>query len=191
MTTNIQPNFKGSYTRTENGTPYYKTNSGIKAGSTVAALSGLSSCYYFATKKPALGMSCLLSSALSVACGAAVDYIRNKNAQKSADLIRQTGMNNAFAKNEHLELADSGRPYYNSNDGLKYGGLLGAAMGLITGTFMNSEKVLNESKDMGMKKTFGSKRGNIIKNVCSTALCGLIMGAITDHFNNSSARKNS
>ena len=37
----IKPNFKGSYQKTENGTPYYKTNSGTIAGGVMAGVAGL------------------------------------------------------------------------------------------------------------------------------------------------------
>ena len=37
----VKPNFKGSYQRTENGTPYYKTNSGTVAGAVMAVPAGL------------------------------------------------------------------------------------------------------------------------------------------------------
>ena len=37
----VKPNFKGSYQRTENGTPYYKTNSGTVAGGVMAGIAGL------------------------------------------------------------------------------------------------------------------------------------------------------
>ena len=37
----VKPNFKGSYQRTENGTPYYKTNSGTIAGGVMAGVAGL------------------------------------------------------------------------------------------------------------------------------------------------------
>lgn len=37
----VKPNFKGSYQRTENGTPYYKTNSGTIAGAVMAVPAGL------------------------------------------------------------------------------------------------------------------------------------------------------
>lgn len=36
-----KPNFKGSYQRTENGTPYYKTNSGTVVGAVMAVPAGL------------------------------------------------------------------------------------------------------------------------------------------------------
>ena len=38
----VKPNFKGSYQRTENGTPYYKTNSGVIAGSVLGGIRSLS-----------------------------------------------------------------------------------------------------------------------------------------------------
>ena len=37
----VKPNFKGSYQRTENGTPYQKTNSGTVAGGVMAGIAGL------------------------------------------------------------------------------------------------------------------------------------------------------
>ena len=96
--------------------------------------------------------------------------------------------------NHNIRFTDANTPYYKSNDGGKNGALLGLGAGVITGT-------------LGMLAGGGKLIGSVSKQIpqlknskallCSVAvlamlpvytLGGWIMGKITDHFNNKSAR---
>ena len=212
-----QPAFRGKFERTEQGNPYYKTNAGTVAGGVmagVAALPWLSKLGFKET--PALdndakaimkesgmedmfkkfGMKdidealkegnkngmrlkkfaipfALIAAACTLGCGMLVDNIRNKKAQETADYTAQVGVRNAVMNGDSVVLSNKGRTYYDSNTGKKYGALLGAGCGLI-------ESVMTAGKF----KPIG------LLNMIPMAIGGLIMGAITDHYTNSSAKKN-
>lgn len=114
----------------------------------------------------------------SVLCGLTVDLIRNKKAANTADYVTQVGTRNAVLSGDNIEIAKSGRAYYHSNAGVKYGGLLGAGLGAISGLIL---------------KAFGMKTNivGVISSAISIGIGGLIMGAISDGITNSSAKKHS
>ena len=212
-----QPAFRGKFERTEQGNPYYKTNAGTVAGGVmagVATLPWLSKLRFkeipefdidsktfmkesgmegmFKTfgvkdlddalnkankngmrlKKFAIPFA-LIAAACTLGCGMLVDSIRNKKAQKTADYTAQVGVHNAVMNGDSVALSNKGRTYYDSNTGKKYGALLGAGCGLI-------ESIMTAGKF----KPIG------LLNMIPMAIGGLIMGAITDHYTNSSAKKN-
>ena len=117
----VKPNFKGSYQRTENGTPYYKTNSGVIAGSVLGGIECIGTIRNFIKKRTTDGLISLAAALAAVGCGAIIDNIRNKNAAKTADEIRQVGLRKAIETDDHVDISRSGRGYYESNDGAKHG----------------------------------------------------------------------
>ena len=188
----VKPNFKGSYQRTENGTPYYKTNSGVIAGSVLGGIQSLSIINNLIQKRTTAGLISLTTVIASVGCGAIIDNIRNKNAAKTADEIRQIGLKKAIQMDEHVDIARSGRGYYESNDGAKHGWKLGAVVGLVLGSASALSKDVKEAfNKIGNLK--GSKTSILVASVLGTgvlnALGGFIMGKIADHNTNSDARK--
>ena len=93
---------------------------------------------------------------------------------------------------EHVDIARSGRGYYDSNDGAKHGWKLGALVGLVFGTAgtlsKNVKETLNKSgipKDAKTPILAASILGAGVFN----ALGGFVMGKIADHNANSDARK--
>ena len=188
----VKPNFKGSYQRTENGTPYYKTNSGVIAGSVLGGIQSLSIINNLMQKRTTAGLFSLAAVIASVGCGAIIDNIRNKNAAKAADEIRQIGLKKAIQMDEHVDIARSGRGYYESNDGAKHGWKLGAVVGLVLGSASALSKDVKEAfNKIGNLKS--SKTSILVASVLGTgvlnALGGFIMGKIADHNANSDARK--
>lgn len=212
-----QPAFRGKFERTEQGNPYYKTNAGTVAGGVMAGVatwswlkrlnfkevpelddkakafmkeSGMEDVYKAfgikdinkalkeenkqaaRLKKFAIPFA-LIAAACTLGCGMLVDNIRNKKAQETADYTAQVGVRNAVMNGDSVALSNKGRTYYDSNAGKKYGALLGAGCGLI-------ESIMTAGKF----KPIG------LLNMIPMAIGGLIMGAITDHYTNSSAKKN-
>ena len=202
----VKPNFKGSYQRTENGTPYYKTNSGTVAGAVMAVPAGLAwignltlptaegnSANEIKTvfdkflpknplefnrvlKKRAIPCA-IIASGVTLGCGMLVDALRNKRARESAEFVKQVGTKKAVMESDTVSLSNKGRPYYDSKIGKEYGFALGAGCGFINYA-MNYSK---HNPQKGMAALLGS--------VISYGLGGLLMGAIADHNTNSDARK--
>ncbi len=216
-----QPAFRGKFEKTEQGNPYYKTNSGTVAGGVMAGVAALSWLKWLNFKEvpelddkakafmkesgledvyKAFGVKdinkvlneeykqknkqgarlkklaipfALVAAACSLGCGMLVDNIRNKKAKETADFTAKVGVRNAIMNGDSVALSNKGRTYYDSNVGKKYGALLGAGCGLI-------ESVMSAGKF----KPIG------LLNMIPMAIGGLIMGAITDHFTNSNAKKN-
>ena len=75
-------------------------------------------------------------------------------------------------QNDKIQLSNKGRAYYESNQGVKYGALLGAGCGLI-------ESVMSA----------GKLKAAALINMALMAVGGLIMGKIADSTANNDARK--
>ena len=185
----VKPNFRGSYQRTENGTPYYKTNSGVGAGSILGGFQGIGVINHFIKKRTSEGFVSLATALASVGCGAIIDNIRNKNAAKAADEIRRNGLRNAMQINEHIDIGRQGTGYYESNDGAKHGWKLGAAVGLVLGAATTFTKSFQQEARLPKNAKAGTIIFGILGSGAITALGGFIMGKITDHNTNNDARK--
>lgn len=221
-------NFKGKWDKTEQGTPYYKTNSGTVAGAVLAVPAGLlhlsnakapanSEEYTNMMKKYTDSFTKMMSEAekkefekefeegikankaqydkmlegtkrakkyaipfaitaagLTLGCGMLVDHLRNTKAKEFADYTRQVGKKNAIMNGDKVNISNNGNPYYESNEGSKIGGLLGAGCGVVA-SFMNH----------GLKF-----KPQAIGTIGMFALGGWIMGKIADSNTNKNARKN-
>ena len=221
-----QPSFKGKWDKTEEGNPYYKTNTGTVAGGIMAipaVLSWLDKLTLPTTeaevqkrydkikdsflkhmdkddagifsesfdngikqekdnikkqieknkKIKSLAIPFMLIAAGATAgCGVLVDHLRNKKAKEAADTVKQVGVKNAVMQNDKIQLSNKGRAYYESNQGVKYGALLGAGCGIVHCIMHGA-----------------TKAGNYIANALVFALGGLIMGKIADSTANNDARK--
>lgn len=140
------------------------------------------------------------TAALSVACGAIVDNVRNKKAAAANNAIIEKGIENALEEGHNVRLTKEGNPYYKSNDGARLGALLGAGVGLAStcATFATKafDSVIDISKLACEKKGISHK--NIkAKSIAGTALIvvplfalgGLLMGKLSDYYNNKAAIK--
>lgn len=226
-------NFKGKWDRTEQGTPYYKTNSGTTAGAVMAVPAGL--IWLKDLNKPTTeeevkkninnfkesfwkgfnkgnktpdpdskafadgfirGVdrnlepenlkktvernkkiksraipAAIVAAGLTLGCGMLVDKLRNDKAKDAANTVKQIGTKNAIMSNDGLTLSNRGRVYYESNQGSKYGALLGAGCGV-------ADAALHSAKPKGY-----------ISNALVFAIGGWIMGAIADHYTNKDAKR--
>lgn len=232
VNTPASPAFKGKWDRTDNGNPYYKTNSGTIAGSVLAVPAGLMwlSNLSLPTTEEALidkqnqwmskllkpftkGMNkeeleeftnitkeafeqnkdlykkqlenskilkkmaipcALIAAGFSLACGMFVDSKRNQKAKEMADTVQQLGIKRAALQNDNIAISNKGHAYYESNDGSKYGALLGAGCGALHGLMASPKK---------------PAIGTIIFAALEFALGGWIMGKIADSNNNKDAKK--
>ncbi len=221
-----KPAFKGKWSKTEEGNPYYKTNTGAVAGGIMAipaALSWIDKLTLPTTEaevqkrydkikdsflkhmdKDSAGIFtegfdnrlkqekdniikqleknkkikslaipfAIIAAGLTAGCGILVDHLRNKKAKEAADTVKQVGVKNAVMQNDKIQLSNKGRAYYESNQGVKYGALLGAGCGLI-------ESVMST----------GKLKAAALVNMVMMAIGGLIMGKIADSTANKDARK--
>ena len=221
-----KPAFKGKWSKTEEGNPYYKTNTGAVAGGIMAipaALSWIDKLTLPTTEaevqkrydkikdsflkhmdKDSAGIFnegfdnglkqekdniiklleknkkikslaipfAIIAAGLTAGCGILVDHLRNKKAKEAANTVAQVGVKNAVMQNDKIQLSNKGRAYYESNQGVKYGALLGAACGV-------AHSAMN-----GLKKP-----GAYIFGALMYGLGGLIMGKIADSTANNDARK--
>ena len=113
----------------------------------------------------------IAAAGLTLGCGMLVDKLRNDKAKDAANTVKQVGTKNAIMSNDGLTLSNRGRAYYESNQGSKYGALLGAGCGV-------ADAALHSAKPKGY-----------IGNALVFALGGWIMGAIADHYTNKDAKR--
>ena len=199
---NQNPAFRGKWVKSENGTPYYKTNSGAIAGS-IMAIPALAP--WLVQKKDGsfvletyknLGIEidkeakdiimndakrlakykyifAAIAAACTAACGIIYDNVRNKKAKEVAESVRQHGVKSTIENNSNAALSRRGHVYYEASDGLKLGGLMGAGCGLIEGA-MSAPK----------------RPAQWLVSIIMFGLGGMLMGKITDSNSNNEVRKN-
>lgn len=218
---NNQATFKGKWEKTDNGTPYYKSNSATIAGGVMAIPAALTWLVNInkkdlaqdknieeVTKNPEMKKQAdsflkmfgiensfeevlkeenkrnqrlkkyaipftIIASGLTLGCGILVDHLRNKKAQETAEQVRQIGLKKTLIAQDRVAISNKGRAYYESNQGHKWGALLGAGCG-IAATLMQN----------GKKTNFA----HILTGAATYAFGGWIMGVIADHNTNKNAR---
>lgn len=220
-----QAAFKGKWDKTDNGTPYYKSNSATIAGGVMAVPAALwrirnlkintDKDALFARlekekneaikkfsflgddfikeykegyekqikdmdkivnnlkfqKKMAIPFS-IIAAGMTVGCGVLVDHMRNKKAQETADYVKQNGTKKTLMEQDSVAISNKGRAYYESNQGRKWGTLLGAACGL-------ADSLMARTKNQVWLT---------VSNVALFALGGWIMGIIADRNTNKNAK---
>lgn len=185
------PTFKGNFKRTEQGNPYYHTNSAMKIGGTLAGLCALGTAIDLASNnffqkalkdlpgiakkdmiktnyKTAILAEGLISLAIHLGSAAFIDHKRNEKAKETADFVKKVGTQKAVMNSDEIALSNKGRAYYDSNTGAKYGSWLGAAAGVI-GAIKNFTK--QKALDSQIEKQFGeltAKEKDMIKGVVKT-----------------------
>ena len=199
---NQNPAFRGKWAKSENGTPYYKTNSGTVAGS-IMAVPALA--FWLTQKKDASALLDLyekmgkklegkekeaiinnakriaknkyifgaIAAVCTAACGIIYDNVRNKKAKEIAESVRQLGTKGTIENNSNAAFSRRGNVYYEASDGLKLGGLMGACCGLIEGA-INAPK----------------KPAQWLSSIIILGLGGMLMGKIADSNSNKDTRKN-
>ena len=115
-----------------------------------------------------------------IACGAIIDYFRNKNAKKSADLVGRVGVRRAMAQDDNIEISKNNHPYYYSDQSAKKGALLGAVA--------NTGLALIDNNN-GVQATRLPKAGRLAGAAVVGAIGGAILGAWADHSSNKKADK--
>ncbi|DAA85253.1 TPA: hypothetical protein CPT90_03885 [Candidatus Gastranaerophilales bacterium HUM_3] len=207
------PAFKGNYKRTEQGNPYYHTNSAMKIGGTLAGLSAvgtaleLSAANFFAkmlNKEPGslnevnkINKTAILANGLAVlaihlGCAAFIDHKRNEKAKETADFVKKVGTKNAVMNSDEVALSNKGRAYYDSNTGAKYGVWCGTGAGLVTGILGYAKELKKlDSKTPDVIKTATKTGGaiGIAMGIGISALGGWLLGKWADSIANNDARK--
>lgn len=208
------PAFKGNYKRTEQGNPYYHTNSAMKIGGTLAGLCALGTAIDLAgnnffqkalknlpeadkdlikiNNKTAILANGLAALAIHLGCAAFIDHKRNEKAKETADFVKKVGTKNAVMNSDEVALSNKGRAYYDSNTGAKYGVWCGTGAGLVTGILVYAKELKKlDSKTPDVIKTATKTGGaiGIAMGIGISALGGWLLGKWADSIANNDARK--
>ena len=208
------PAFKGNYKRTEQGNPYYHTNSAMKIGGTLAGLCALGTAIDLAgnnffqkalknlpeadkdlikiNNKTAILANGLAAIAIHLGCAAFIDHKRNEKAKETADFVKKVGTKNAVMNSDEVALSNKGRAYYDSNTGAKYGVWCGTGTGLVTGILGYAKELKKlDSKTPDVIKTATKTGGaiGIAMGIGISALGGWLLGKWADSIANNDARK--
>lgn len=206
--------FKGNYKRTEQGNPYYHTNSAMKIGGTLAGLCALGTAIDLAgnnffqkalknlpeadkdlikiNNKTAILANGLAALAIHLGCAAFIDHKRNEKAKETADFVKKVGTKNAVMNSDEVALSNKGRAYYDSNTGAKYGVWCGTGTGLVTGILGYAKELKKlDSKTPDVIKTATKTGGaiGIAMGIGISALGGWLLGKWADSIANNDARK--
>ena len=206
--------FKGNYKRTEQGNPYYHTNSAMKIGGTLAGLCALGTAIDLAgnnffqkalknlpeadkdlikiNNKTAILANGLAALAIHLGCAAFIDHKRNEKAKETADFVKKVGTKNAVMNSDEVALSNKGRAYYDSNTGAKYGVWCGTGAGLVTGILGYAKELKKlDSKTPDVIKTATKTGGaiGIAMGIGISALGGWLLGKWADSIANNDARK--
>ena len=208
------PAFKGNYKRTEQGNPYYHTNSAMKIGGTLAGLCALGTAIDLAgnnffqkalknlpeadkdlikiNNKTAILANGLAVLAIHLGCAAFIDHKRNEKAKETADFVKKVGTKNAVMNSDEVALSNKGRAYYDSNTGAKYGVWCCTGAGLVTGILGYAKELKKlDSKTPDVIKTATKTGGaiGIAMGIGISALGGWLLGKWADSIANNDARK--
>lgn len=194
-------NFKG-ISQNENGIPYHKTKTGLVTGSAIGALGVLSQLgqgveYDFVQKEIKKSSAAqaeevakimekhkklavpfaIIAATMSIGCGLLIDHIRNKKAAETADVIASSkNINEAFMRDENLQVNKYGLPYHHSNTGTKLGALLGGVCGLAHGAMIPN-----------IQQNATGRAFNMLTGAVMMALAGWGVGALYDKMVNGKA----
>src|SRR5574344_1191684 len=116
-----------------------------------------------------------------IGCGVLTDVLINKRQAKFATEMNTMGKQQTINKDENVELTSKGNAYCPTSIGKKAGVLLGG----LAIPVLNAIEYKVNAKNTNIKRT---KMGIVVSGLTS-ALAGLTLGAITDHFANKGAGK--
>lgn len=121
---------------------------------------------------------------IALGCGALVDKLNNGNRAKFADELATKGEKATLEENDKAKKTKAGNVYCKSDEGKKWGSLLGVA-----GVVVPSLFILAFARAKGAKVT--KVDGEIlIDKLVNYSLGGLALGAIADNYSNKTAAKN-
>ena len=205
------PAFKGNYKRTEQGNPYYHTNSAMKIGGTLAGLCALGTAIDLAgnnffqkalknlpeadkdlikiNNKTAILANGLAALAIHLGCAAFIDHKRNEKAKETADFVKKVGTKNAVMNSDEVALSNKGRAYYDSNTGAKYGVWCGTGVGLVIGYAKELKNLDSKTPDVIKTATKTGGAIGIAMGIGISALGGWLLGKWADSIANNDARK--
>ena len=125
-----------------------------------------------------------INIAIALGCGALVDKLNNGNRAKFADELATKGEKATLEENDKAKKTKAGNVYCKSDEGKKWGALLGVA-----GVVVPSLFILAFARAKGAKVT--KVDGEIlIDKLVNYSLGGLALGAIADNYSNKTAAKN-
>ncbi len=125
-----------------------------------------------------------INIAIALGCGALVDKLNNGNRAKFADELATKGEKATLEENDKARKTKAGNVYCKSDEGKKWGSLLGVA-----GVVVPSLFILAFARAKGSKVTKVDCE-ILIDKLVNYALGGLALGAIADNYSNKTAAKN-
>lgn len=129
-----------------------------------------------------------LNFAIAMGCGALVDKLNNDKRAKFAEELAEKGKDATYEENDYADKTKAGNVYCKSNEGKKWGALLGMGGILLPELIFMPIMSLNNFKIKGMSKTI--KTIILAQSAVLGAIGGFSLGAIADSFSNKTAAKN-
>lgn len=129
-----------------------------------------------------------LNFAIAMGCGALVDKLNNDKRAKFAEELAEKGKDATYEENDYADKTKAGNVYCKSNEGKKWGALLGMGGILLPELIFMPIMSLNNFKFKGMSKTI--KTIVLAQSAVLGAIGGFSLGAIADSFSNKTAAKN-
>ena len=129
-----------------------------------------------------------LNFAIAMGCGALVDKLNNDKRAKFAEELAEKGKDATYEENDYADKTKAGNVYCKSNEGKKWGALLGMGGILLPELIFMPIMSLNNFKIKGMSKTI--KTIVLAQSAVLGAIGGFSLGAIADSFSNKTAAKN-
>lgn len=129
-----------------------------------------------------------LNYAITMGCGALVDKLNNDKRAKFAEELAEKGKDATYEENDYADKTKAGNVYCKSNEGKKWGALLGMGGILLPELIFMPIMSLNNFKIKGMSKAI--KTIILAQSAVLGAIGGFSLGAIADSFSNKTAAKN-
>ena len=156
-------------------------------------------CKFFKASNKKLPLITAVTVASFIGSGVIIDYLRNKNSKAVYKQIQDSKINNNIIQDKNIVYTKTGNAYYKSNEGSKWGGILGLLTGCVLSviSYKNFDKLFDSmlsvlSALVDWPEFFSSfaKISPKIGVASTIALCGLggwITGKVTDMIVNKKA----
>lgn len=182
--------FRGDFRKTDKGNQYYAVNTVRNINLAFVGLDAVGATIL----NPKSLIFIFPTGAFYGWIGSHVDNKRNKKAAEAADLIQEKGLQKALELNDRID-TNKGKPYYKSNEGVKFYTKWGAISGAVAGGLV---ALLSVCGAKGFNKRLEEKLGKNAKPIImllpvtaaiSGAFSGWINGLISDYITNIKAKR--